>query len=527
MNNTGGGKLRNADILRRKAEEFLNNRLKGSKQDVDSDRIATYEFIEANSLKLVNEMEVTQIELEMVNEELLFQNEEKDKRATELILANKELFFQNEEKEKRAAELILANKELLFQNEEKEKRAAELAFANKELALKTELASAYEELKLKNIVLQKISAEKDKFYSIIAHDLRGPISAIKGLCVMMADDSQYMTEQERKDLTLVLSRSSTNVFNLLEQLLEWSKSEQGLTDFNPQTLVLNDLVTKSVKIVGEQARRKSVDLIVDIATDLNVFADQNMLQTILLNLISNAIKFTRQGGNVAVTGQAGENKSTLISVKDTGIGMGKNILENLFRMDVDTKRMGTNGERSTGLGILLCKEFIEKHGGSITVKSEEGKGSAFSFTIPYHEPIIGVTSLPVAIPEAIKNNAINSLNILIAEDHEISAVLLRAMIKGFSKEILIVTNGIDAVKTIRNNPDIDLILLDIAMPKLDGYEATRQIREFNKDVIIIAQTAFGLSGDREKAIEAGCNDFILKPINEVELTGLIQKYFKN
>ena len=149
-----------------------------------------------------------------------------------------------------------------------------------------------------------------------------------------------------------LSHSSTNVFNLLEQLLEWSKSERGLTDFNPQTLVLYDLVIKSVKISGEQARLKSVELIVDISPDLKIFGDENMLQTIIRNLISNAIKYTRQGGNIVISGRMGENRSTLISVKDTGIGMSSKMLENLFRMDVDTKRPGTNGEKSTGLGLL-------------------------------------------------------------------------------------------------------------------------------------------------------------------------------
>jgi PAS domain S-box-containing protein len=384
-----------------------------------------------------------------------------------------------------------------------------------------------QQIKLKNEELHKLNAERDKFYSIIAHDLRGPIGAIMGLSEMMADESQYFSEQERKDLTMEISHSSSNVFNLLEQLLEWSKSEQGLTDFNPQTLVLNDLVTKSAKIVGEQARLKSVDLIVKIPTDLEVFADQNMLQTILRNLISNAIKYTRQGGKVVVTGQAGEDMSTLISVKDSGIGMGKKILENLFRMDVDTKRPGTNGEHSTGLGILLCKEFIEKHGGTFSVESEEGKGSVFSFTIPYHEPIIGVTSVPVSIPEVIKNNTLNSLKILIAEDDEISAKLLRAMIKGFCKEILIVTNGTDAVKTIRNNPDINLILLDISMPELDGYEVTKQIRQFNTKVVIIAQTALALKSDIERALTAGCDDHISKPIKSNVLKLLILKYFEN
>jgi CheY-like chemotaxis protein len=135
--------------------------------------------------------------------------------------------------------------------------------------------------------------------------------------------------------------------------------------------------------------------------------------------------------------------------------------------------------------------------------------------------------VPVSIPEVIKNNTLNSLKILIAEDDEISAKLLRAMIKGFCKEILIVTNGTDAVKTIRNNPDINLILLDISMPELDGYEVTKQIRQFNTKVVIIAQTALALKSDIERALTAGCDDHISKPIKSNVLKLLILKYFEN
>ena len=204
--------------------------------------------------------------------------------------------------------------------------------------------------------------------------------------------------------------------------------------------------------------------------------------------------------------------------------MSSKILENLFRIDVNTKRSGTNGEQSTGLGILLCKEFIEKHGGTITVESEEGKGSLFSFTIPDQELINELTSSPITIPDVVKNNNPGSLKILIAEDDDISGKLLTAIIKGFSNEILIVKTGIDAVKTIRDNPDIDLILMDITMPELDGYEATRQIRQFNTKVIIIAQTALALNSDIEKALAAGCNDHIAKPVKSSALKSLILKY---
>jgi hypothetical protein len=160
------------------------------------------------------------------------------------------------------------------------------------------------------------------------------------------------------------------------------------------------------------------------------------------------------------------------------------------------------------------------------VVSDEGIGSTFYFTLPY---ICGSAEKPSGyqrLPFVEKDN-FRKLKILIAEDDEVSEMLISINIKEFSNVVLRAKTGIEVVEKCKNNPDLDLVFMDIKMPELGGYEATRQIREFNKDVVVIAQTSYGLSGDRERAIEAGCNDYIAKPINKTELQGLIQKYFKN
>jgi PAS domain S-box-containing protein len=382
------------------------------------------------------------------------------------------------------------------------------------------------EIKLQNEELQKINSEKDKFFSIIAHDMRGPLGGIMGMTEMLTNESYQLSENDRKQMMANLSRSSRNTFSLLENLLEWAQMKQGLTDFKPQELELTQIITECISTLEESAKVKRIELFVQIAGEQIVLADKNMLQSVIRNLISNAIKFTPKGGKVSISAESSANDMMVVSVRDTGIGMTREMMDNLFCIDMNTKRPGTNGEKSTGLGLLLCKEFVEKLGGKITVESEPNKGTVFSFNIPAlvteEIDLAGIQT----VSEDIREGVIENLNILIAEDDEISMKLISVIVAGFSKQVYKVKTGDEAVKICRENQDIDLVLMDIAMPTMNGYEATRQIREYNKDVVIIAQTTYSLANDREKALKAGCNDNITKPFSKADIITILQKHIK-
>jgi len=239
-----------------------------------------------------------------------------------------------------------------------------------------------EKIRIQNELSQKLNAEKDKFFSIIAHDLRGPLGGFMVLAEMMADESQEFTPEQRKDLALTLSQSSRNIYNLLENLLEWSRMQRGYTTVEPQVLALKELISESVYVLTESTRNKPINISIEIPADLNVFADKNMLQSVIRNLISNAIKFTHKGGSVLISASIYEKDQVIVAVKDSGIGMNKEMVKDLFKLDTKCNRPGTDGEPSTGLGLLLCKEFVVKHGGKVWAESESGKGSTFFFTIP-------------------------------------------------------------------------------------------------------------------------------------------------
>ncbi len=245
----------------------------------------------------------------------------------------------------------------------------------------TERRRNEETLKENEAHLRELVATKDKFFSIIAHDLKNPFNSILGLSNLLVEQIQEKNFDGIEEYARIIQKSSTTVFDLLINLLEWARSQTGRMEFSREYIELGTLINEVIELSNESAHQKSITIIKELPRNLLVYADKAMINTILRNLISNAIKFTYPGGQIIISAQKMPDELK-ISISDNGIGIKKEAIGKLFRIDENNTRIGTQNERGTGLGLILCKEFIEKHHGKIWVESELGKGSKFSFTIP-------------------------------------------------------------------------------------------------------------------------------------------------
>ena len=245
----------------------------------------------------------------------------------------------------------------------------------------TDRVKISKEIQLRNEQLTQLNAEKDKFFSIIAHDLKSPFTGLLGLTELMVESSDSFTKEEFVEYSKSINKASKKLYKLLENLLEWAQVQRGTITFTPMNLDLAQIVGQSIDIIYQRALQKKITIINEITSPQKVYIDEKMTQTVLRNLLSNAVKFTKSGGRVFIKAESLDEKRLRVSIEDTGVGIPKEDIERLFRIEQKVCSLGTEGESSTGLGLLLCKEFVEMHGGRIWIESEMGKGSKFSFTI--------------------------------------------------------------------------------------------------------------------------------------------------
>ncbi|MBT3382980.1 MAG: hybrid sensor histidine kinase/response regulator [Prolixibacteraceae bacterium] len=250
---------------------------------------------------------------------------------------------------------------------------------NKELLVLN--ASLEEKVIQRTKELSVANASKDKFFSIIAHDLKSPFNAIFGLTEIMIENWADLPDEDKIDFIKDLNSTSKNTYNLLQNLLEWSRAQTGNIQVEPSRFLPFGIVDENIKVLMKNAEIKSISIINNIPEDITCYADKNMISTVFRNLISNSTKFTNNGGSIEISATS-SNSFHQFCISDNGIGMDQKTVEKLFILTEKVQRSGTNNEQGTGLGLILCKEFIEKNGGEIFVESEPNKGSKFFFTIP-------------------------------------------------------------------------------------------------------------------------------------------------
>jgi PAS domain S-box-containing protein len=226
-----------------------------------------------------------------------------------------------------------------------------------------------------------LNAAKDKFFSIIAHDLKGPFNSIIGFSDLLVDRLREKDYEEIEKYAQIIQNSSRRAMDLIMNLMEWSRSQTGRLDFNPENIDMVALIKTIAQLLNDSAQQKSITLYTELPEKKMVFVDKAMMGTVLRNLISNAIKFTNAEGEIVISLNQLEN-NVIVTVADNGVGIKPNAMDKLFVIEKSYSTVGTNDEKGTGLGLILCKEFIERHGGTIWAESEFGKGSQFHFSIP-------------------------------------------------------------------------------------------------------------------------------------------------
>ena len=366
---------------------------------------------------------------------------------------------------------------------------------------------------------------KSAFLANMSHEIRTPMNGILGFAGLLKEPK--LTGEQQQKYIGIIEKGGARMLNIINNIISISKIEAGLMEVHMKESNINEHIEYIYTFFKPEIEGKGMQSSFKNSlpsSEAILKTDSEKVYAILTNLVKNAIKYTEKGS--IEIGYIKRDEFIEFYIKDTGIGIPKDrknaIFERFIQADIEDKM----ARQGAGLGLSISRAYAEMLGGKIWVESEEGIGSTFYFTLPYQTETIKDNLRKKDIFTSVEATPTNNLKILIVEDDEMSEMLLSLAVEKFAKETISVASGKEAVETCRNNPDIDLVLMDIQLPDLNGYEATRQIRQFNKDVVIIAQTAFGLSGDREKAIAAGCNAYISKPIKIDELNLLIRKHIE-
>jgi len=359
------------------------------------------------------------------------------------------------------------------------------------------------ELKKSSDKLIKLNETKDRFISIISHDLRTPFSSVVGFTDLLLNDNE-LKEEEKTQYIKFIQDSSNSMLSLVNSLLDWTRLQTGRVRFEPDRYQIKDIVNSSINLMSGVAIQKNITLNSKLKDETNVFVDKDLVQQVFNNLLSNALKFTKENGEIIISNKPQERSRFIeFSIKDNGIGIKEENLDKLFNVDAKYTSEGTKGEKGSGLGLSLVKEIIDKHGGEIKVKSTYGKGTEFLFTLP-----------------------IASDNILFVDNNKTDSFLYSKILNNITPEYKIIpaANGKEALEIINNNTPA-LVITENDMPEMNGYNL---IKEVSRSEIKIKPPFIVLSGNIDKSAihdyeEIGVSYIFKKPVNIRELKSAIEK----
>lgn len=373
---------------------------------------------------------------------------------------------------------------------------------------------------------------KNQFIANMSHELRTPMIGILGSVDLLEHSSINI---DQTDNIQTIRECGEHLLQLINNILDSSKINIGLFELSPQSCEINDLISKTITIINPMLREKGLSISVNFDQTIPefIFIDQVRLRQVIMNLLHNAIKFTFCGGitvNCKSEKEVDGKELLLIEISDTGIGIAQDQLEIIFNPFTQADNSTSRNFGGTGLGLYICKHFIELMGGHLEVKSCEGRGSTFSVYLPLVEyipenSVVTPKNLDKVywISDSISTN-LNIINVLLVDDNELNRKTIAQLLHNYGFQVTIASNGMECLNAMQYS-HFEVVLLDMQMPVMDGYEAATLIRESQiaPDTVVIAMTAHALNGDREKCLQAGCSAYIAKPFRSEELVQLINQ----
>lgn len=395
------------------------------------------------------------------------------------------------------------------------------------------LGKLFEENKIKTEELEiaKSKAEesdklKSSFLMNLSHEIRTPMNAILGFSDMLKNSD--LTEIERNEYLTIIKESGNNLINIIDDLVEMSKIDSNLIKPNVSIVNLQQLIVNQVKTLKILNKKESVEFKFTNSNsnlDIDIVTDAVKVKEILANLILNAFKFTNEGFVLLGCEIDDKNQKIDFTVRDSGIGISDEFKEKVFKRFSKINVKGISANEGLGLGLAISKAYVEMLGGTIEFQSKLEVGTTFKFTIPLKLAEVKQSESKVFDPKT-GNDLGNEVVVLVAEDDNINYLLIEKILKNFKCTVIRAVDGLEAVQFCKTNKEIDLVLMDIRMPNMDGYEAFKQIREFDSEIPIIAQTSYSFEEELDKIKDLGFSGFISKPINKNSLYDLIESYLK-